>query len=457
MCRVLIFTVIILTLSCNKNDNNTAHSGLVKQFHKSIAIGENYYENPDILYAFKGSDQEINVIYPESDQLKWVQFNSDRATFKKVLQPAGSFRSFWSKGFSRKDNGNLTIVGTYWQTENSLGSMYVATADEKGNLLDTKVISLKSGENIRGDKVYPARDGGYFTVSTAYGGFDITRLNETAEVEWKKTGLYINGMANVEEIRSLAEDNKGNIFMATLIHNITGASPGTQECIIKMKPDGTIIWIKSLEIRNLDAHNSDYNIKYLIVDEHEELFAFEEFHSVKRMMVTKLDSDGNVLAMKNFDDNTTGLYDVQYRDQSFYLLVGGNNPVKTIQLRMDQNLNIIKEGVILAVGDLSGLPGKFFKSSTDQSTDYAIAGKDERDNNAWQYIRLDENWKYPCYNYTGQNISFKNHTDFSVQNWDVTQFETTSYSAKDFVTTNAVFELKALPTSNMTMSVYCEP
>jgi hypothetical protein len=124
---------------------------------------------------------------------------------------------------------------------------------------------------------------------------------------------------------------------------------------------------------------------------------------------------------------------------------------------MDQNLNIIKEGVILAVGDLSGLPGKFFKSSTDQSTDYAIAGKDERDNNAWQYIRLDENWKYPCYNYTGQNISFKNHTDFSVQNWDVTQFETTSYSAKDFVTTNAVFELKALPTSNMTMSVYCEP
>ena len=93
MCRVLIFTVIILTLSCNKNDNNTAHSGLVKQFHKSIAIGENYYENPDILYAFKGSDQEINVIYPESDQLKWVQFNSDRATFKKVLQPAGSFQT----------------------------------------------------------------------------------------------------------------------------------------------------------------------------------------------------------------------------------------------------------------------------------------------------------------------------------------------------------------------------
>lgn len=430
---------------------------MVNQFHKSIAIGENYYANPEILYAFKGSDQEINIIYPESDQLKWAQFNSGSVAFKKILQPTGSFRGFWSKGFTKKNNGNLVIAGTYWQTEQSLGSMYVATADEKGNLLNTKVVSLKSGENIRGDIVYPAQDGGYFTASTAYGTFDITRLNSNTEVEWRKSGLSINGVANVTEIKGLTEDSKGNIFIATLIHHITGTNSGPRECIIKMEANGNIAWIKSLEIRNLDAHiNSDYDIKYLMMDEHEALYAFEEFDSVKRMMVTKFDSDGNILAMKNFDDNTTGLYDVQYRDQSFYLLVGGNNPVKTLQLKMDQNLDIVKKGVVLAVGDLSSLPGKFFKSSDGQSTDYILAGKDEWDNNAWQYVRLDKNWKYPCYNYTVPDIHLKQHTDFSVQNWDITQFETISYSAEDFVTTDAAFELKALPTNSMAIGVFCE-
>lgn len=459
MYRAFIFTIITLFFSCKKNDNNnnTGNPDAVKQFHKSIATGENYYENPDILYAFKGSDQQINIIYPESDQLKWVQLNSESVTFKKMLQPAGGFNGFWSKGFAKNDNGNLTIAGTYWQTDHSLGSMYLATADEKGNLLNTKVISLKSGENIRGDIVYPAHDGGYFIVSTAHDAFDITRLNENAEVEWKKTGLSIDGVANVAEIKSLTEDSKGNLFIATLMHT-AGTSSGARECIIKMEPDGNIIWIKSLEIRNLDAHiNSDYDIKYLMVDENEFLYAFEEFHYVKRIMVTKFDTDGNILAIKSFDGNTTGLYDVQYRDQFFYLLVGGNNPVKTLQLKMDQNLSILKKGVVLAAGDLSSLPGKFFKSSTDQSTDYIIAGKDEWDNNAWQYVRLDDDWEYPCYNYTVPNINLKNHTDFSVQNWDITRFETTSYAAEDFLTTAAVFELQARSTSNMIMGVFCEP
>lgn len=458
MYRILTFTAITLFLSCKKNDNNNnnGNPGLIKQFHKSIAIGESYYGNPDILYAFKGDDQQINIIYPESDQLKWVQFNNESVTFKKMLQPTGSFNGFWSKGFSKNNNGDLAIVGTYWETEHSSGSTYLATADEKGNLLNTKVISPKSGGNIRGDMIYPAHDGGYFIASTAYGIFNITRLNRNAEVEWRKSGLSIDGVADVTEIKSLTEDSKGNIFTAALMRNI-GTSAGIQECVIKMKPDGDVIWIKSLEVRNLDAHvNSDYNIKYLITDEHESLYAFEEFHFVNRIMITKFDTDGNILEMKTFDDNTTGLYDVQYRDQSFYLLVGGYNPVKVLQLKMDQNLSIVKKGVVLAAGDLSGLPGKFFKSSTDQSTDYIIAGKDEWDNNAWQYVRLDDNWKYPCYDYIVPNINLKNHTDFSAQNWDITQFKTTSYTAEDFLTTDAAFELKARSNDNMIMGIFCE-
>lgn len=457
MYRALIFPVIILAFSCKKNDNsNTGEPAPTAQFHKSIAIGENYYVNPDILYAFKGSDRYINIIYPDADQLKWVQFNSEEVIFKKTLQPAGSFSNFRSKGFTKKSNGHVAIVGTYWQTEHSLGSMYVATADERGSLLNTKVISLKSGENIRGDIVYPAHDGGYFTASTAYGVFDIIRLNENAEVEWRKSGLSINDVAGITEIQSLVEDSRGNIFMATLIHLAAGQGP--RECIIKMEPDGNIAWIKSLAIKNLDAHvNSDYNIKYLMMDEHEALYAFEEFHYAKRIVVTKFDTNGNVLSMKSFDDNTTGLYDVQYDDQSFYLLVGGNSPAKTLQLKMTQDLDVVKKGVILAAGDISNLPGKFFKSAVDQFSDYIIAGKDEWDNNAWQYVRLDENWKYPCYNYTIPDIYLRSHTDFSVQNWDITLFETTSYTAEDFVTTDAAFEFKSLSTTNMTRGVFCEP
>lgn len=456
MNRIFIFIAIAFIFSCKKHNNNTSATNSVKQFHKSIAIGETYAQNPEILHASKGTDEEINIVYPEADQLKWIQFSSNKVFFKKQLQPTGNFKGFWSKGFIKNKNDNFVIVGTYWQYENSLGSMYISTADKRGNLLGTKVISLKSGENIRGDIIYPARDGGYFVASTANHSFDITKITENAEVKWRRNGLFISQVTDISGIKSLAEDSKGNIYVATL-QNVYGSGFSPQECIIKLSPDGNIIWIKSLEIRNMDGHNnSDYNIKYLIVDENDVLYAFEEFHYVGRIMMTKFDTDGNILALKNFGSGIIGLYDVQYIDQDFYLLTGGANPVKTLNLKMNQNFEITKKGIVLAVGDLPWLPGKFFKSPSDQSTDYLLAGKDEQDNNAWQYIRLDEAWKYPCYNYSMQEVNLKDHLDFSIKTWDTTQFETATYSTEDFITADAVFELKNYTTSNMVTGVFCE-
>lgn len=460
MFRPFIFTGLIMIMSCKKNvdNNNDNNLNSGNQFHKSIAIGETYYQNPEIIYSFKGSDQGINIIYPESDILKWVQFNSEKVVFKKSLQPTGSFTGFWNKGFTKTNNGNFVFAGTYWQTI-SMGGMYVATVDEKGSLINTKVISVRSGnETIRADAVYPARNGGYFISSTVNNIFNITRLNENAEVEWKKTDLSIKDVGYIVEIKSLAEDSNGYIFIATLLNDTTGTSEGPRECIVKMEPNGNIIWVKSLNIKNMDAHNnSDYNIKYLIADEQDNIYAFEEFHFVKRIMVTKLDTDGNILAIKNFDDNTTGLYDVQYRDQSFYILTGGQNIVKTLHLKINQNLEITKKGVVLAVGDLSELPGKFFRSSNDQFTDFIIAGKDEWDNNAWQYVRLNDDWKYPCYSYTIPEVQLKQHTDFSVQSWGNTEVEIMDYAPEEFVTSDVTFELKAHPTSNMVMGLFCKP
>lgn len=457
MYRILILSLITLAISCKKNSNNTPGQNSVKQFHKSVAIGETYYENPGIIYASKGTDQEINIVYLEGDQLKWVQFNSDKVSFKKVLQPTGTSTGLRSYGFTKNASGNYAIVGSYWQEQQLLGSMYISTADATGNLLDTKVYSLKSGEHFHGNLIFPAHNGGYFVASTGYDIFDITRVSQNGEVKWRKSGLFIKQITNISGIKSLAEDSKGNIYVATLQH-VYGSASTPQECIIKLSPDGNIIWIKSLNIQNLDAHNnSDYNIKYLIADENDIFYAFEEFHYVNRMMITKFDSEGNILAMKNFGNGTTGLYDVQYINQDFYLLVGGTNPAKTIHLKMNRSLEITKKGIVLAVGDLPWLPGKFLKSSTGQSTDYILAGKDEWNNNAWQYVRLDENWKYPCYNYTMQDVNLKKHTDFTVKNWDISAFEIISYSSEDFVTTNAGFELKNQPITNMVRGVFCEP
>lgn len=458
MFRPIIFIGFLFIFSCKKNSHDDNDPTTKNQFHKSITAGETYAQMPEIRYLFEGKDESINIIYPEADLLKWVQFNSDKVIFKKTIQPAGGFTGLWSKGFCKTTKGDFVFTGPFWQADLSLGSIYIATVNESGNLVNTKLISLKSGEHLSADNIFPAHDGGYFAYTILNSGFNLTKLNENAEVEWRKENLSIKDIGYVGEIKSLTEDSEGNIIVASILHDMTGTSLGPEESLIKLSPDGDIIWVKSLNIKNMDAHNNnDYNIKYLFTDEENSIYAFEEFHYVKRILITKFDSNGNILLMRYFDDNTTGLYDVQYRDRSFYVLTGCQIPVKTLHFEINSNLEITKKGVVLGVGNLSELPGKFVRSPDDQFTDFILAGKDESDKNAWQHVRLNDNWKYPCYDYTFPNAVLRQYTDFTVRSWNSSETETIDYSSEDFITSDADFELQSHSIGDMHVDTFCRP
>lgn len=441
--------------ACKKNESRPSE-GKTTQFHKSISSGETYYQQPEIIYSATNDLGEPSIVYWEDEgyehsYLKWVQFKENgEPVFKKMLRPSGDPQIFWQTGFARTNNNEYVFSGSLWRRTDGFGDMFIATANESGQLLKTKVISANAGnKTIRGDKIFTTHDNGYLITSFLFSPC-ITKLNSDAVIEWsvnleniKSTNRYFTA------ISSLTETKQGDIILA--LTNNSG-----DEYIMKMSAVGEIIWLKEYKLSNIDGHYEPINIKYLVADENDNIYAFEEYFTAERILIIKTDKNGGATKVTSVDGDCRSLYDLQYTNQAFFLLTGTDNVTRCLHIQLNKELEIQKKGVVLSVGDLSSLPGKFFKSKDGEYTSFIIAGLDEDDKTGWQFLRLNNEWKYPCFNYTMPEFSISNHSEYETTNIDLADIGFSLNPPSDYITTDDQFIMSDFSISNMEVTDYCK-
>lgn len=453
-----IFWIIFLGLilfSCKKNDASPSPNETnLGQFHKSINIGENYPQQPQIAFSSANSLGDPDIFYEEAIDnehyyLKWLRLkeNGD-PVFKKTLQPPVNSYLYWQTGFTKTNNNEYVLSGSWWENQ-GFGSMFIATFNEDGELLKTKIVSSKNGDNtVRGDKIFSTRDG--FVAITEYPIPSLIKLDVNASVQWSLNIVGIkNSNSSFSVVSNPVEDNAGNVFIALVDYS------GNQYLIKLDASSGNIIWAKQYSISNLDGYFSPFVMKRLVIDEQDNIYMFSEYLSVNRILIIKANKDGNFINAVYAGDDCRTLYDIQYINQNFFLLTGTYNTTRCLHIQLNKNLEIQKKGVVLSAGDLSELPGKFNKSKYPDYTNFLIAGPDENNVNSWQYIRLDNNWKYPCFDYTIPAISFPNHTNITTA--DIQVGDINFYPSRfEYVTTEAQFILNSIPINNMSATDYCK-
>ncbi len=413
MLRLFLFSTLIISITgCQKNnDRENQGPSDVHQFHKSIASGGDTYRQQPV-YSFYGEDSAIDIMYrsygaDEFSVESWIRFRDGEAVFKKRLVPPESFTGFGIYGVTQDQNKNYSFGGTYW-TANSGATMFLSKISASGNLVESKSINYKNGGSFKADRIYGTRDNGYIVTF----GTTIARLNEDAEVIWRKTiNQLVNPAVGFGNIFSVREDNAGNFILA-----MNSGEPA-RKWMIKLDGNGSLIWVRGVEFTSTEIENT-YNsrLHYLITDEENNLYDFEVFHYTLRILITKISPDGEVLDIVQFNSEAAGLYDVQYQDGSFFVLSGTQYFNTAQYFEMDKSLKLLKKGVILGNGyQMPEHSGKFFLSAGKKYTDFVIAALDQNDNyNPWQYLRLDNNWTYPCQTFEVPDVAVFRHSDFIV-------------------------------------------
>ena len=182
-------------------------------------------------------------------------------------------------GFTRQandvvigSNGDIIVVGYYYDSEASIDDMAVVRLDQDGSVLWAKrydaggvenaygvalagngdiivvgtiTLRLDSSGNViwarslGGDKVAVADNGDVIVVGTSGNDIIVTKLDQNGNLKWAKT----YGGPDTELIGNVAIDNDGNIIVVGSTYSF--GQGALDALVIKLDSNGNVLWAKT--------------------------------------------------------------------------------------------------------------------------------------------------------------------------------------------------------------------
>lgn len=467
-----ILVLIIAMFSCHKNDVTKPEPKPklddFQQFHKVILM-DNASNNASIpsTYSFTNKDGYPNILYFynggfESTDLYWIGFK-DKAipSFKKRLKFVGHNSDnnypLWVKGFSKTISGEVVFAGTIWNKGGDLGSFgrgVIVRANDNGVILMQKVIDLNTPDlqTLRFDNIYVMSDNSFVCMYQQ----QIIKLDANANVQWS---FHLDGIPNLGTnqspvVTTISCDNGGNIIVG-LVDN---GNYSANEYLMKIDKNGNIIWCKRYYI-DRPFSNPDHilNIKYLVVDQSDNIYAFEEIgYPSNTIGGFKVNASGEPIRSFTLTGDCANFYDFSFSDDKFYILCGARDFTRCQYLEISDKYSLVKQGIALSASGLSELPGKAFPGKDTKYTDFIISAPDLSGHGAWQYVRLDSNWKYPFFDYAIPEIQISSRSYFNSYDISIDRSKQNFISPSLFVTTDENFAMEDYPIDKMTVTDYSE-
>ncbi|MFB2970208.1 S8 family serine peptidase [Aerosakkonema sp. BLCC-F183] len=267
---------------------------------KNLKPGTYYWSVQAIDTAFEGSafaNEGSFTIEEPKPSLEWVR-------------QLGTSLEDWSRDVATDSAGNVYIVGSTGSGDTSTGNWdsYLAKYDSNGNLVWKQQFNDNLADQALGVKI-DNTDNIYIVGSTEYDAY-VAKYNTDGEEIWKRVfssedGAFVMG----DGARGVGVDGAGNVYIAgstmgsfDVLKSVQKITPNQDVFITKYDSDGNQLWVKDFGSSKheypwsmtVDSAGSIYMVGYT-----EGAFGGESKGS-DDAFVTKYDSDGNQVWLRQF-------------------------------------------------------------------------------------------------------------------------------------------------------------
>lgn len=313
------------------------------------------------------------ITVPQNQNLQINVSNSNPAWWSLYGDPSANTVEDYSSGVVYDSNGNSYIIGANGDD----GIPFLVKYDTYGNIVWQKVFNEANNYYKSGDAVaVDSSNNVYCLVGTDDSVNDVTifKITSSGTVVWQTTITASIAFTPYISGPGLAVDSVGNVYASLYYDN----SPDESQTLIKLNSSGVLQWQKVVS-GNVDGYPQG-----LTVDSSDNIIMNGQYalpSTVRNVLLTKFDSNGNLLWQKGFanpfdsafmtspgqvatDSINNIIVNIRYQTVDNY----SNGSV----VKLDSNGNLLWQ--VNFPGGVSGPGYQFYGAAVDSSNNIYVTG-----------------------------------------------------------------------------------